>query len=90
MDSKRPKPTKSKHGTRSRYNLGCRCPRCAESNRAYANSRKEYQATYQARPAKEKNLTHGLYSAYKNGCRCARCTKANREYHREYQAENAA
>jgi hypothetical protein len=70
----------AKHGTRSRYNAGCRCDECRGAKRlAMGRQRRSGVAP-----------THGL-SGYRNyGCRCATCTAANSAYCRDlYQRRRA-
>jgi hypothetical protein len=56
------KRKEAKHGTRSRYNLGCSCDACREANRAESRARKGKTPP-----------RHGA-SGYQNyGCRCQVC-----------------
>lgn len=63
------------HGTRSRYEKGCRCQSCREANTAYKT---EWRAgnTRRGRPPK----THGTAYGYESfGCRCRPCTNAHNQ-----------
>lgn len=40
----RDKRTKAKHGTRSKYQVGCRCPECRAANAAYVRQRRKERA----------------------------------------------
>lgn len=76
--------TKRQHGTRSRFNLGCRCDPCRiadrEYKRAWAAARKgkepESWEEYIARISEGRE--HGASSYSKRGCRCDTCREANR------------
>ncbi len=66
------------HGTRNRYQAGCRCEDCMEALRAY---HKSLRLTGTA-------PNHGTVSGYKNyGCRCEPCRKAHRDYQRRMYDE---
>lgn len=60
------------HGTRSRYNLGCRCESCTEANREYKRGN----------PLPK----HGTRARYGAGCRCEACTFANARYMEAYRS----
>lgn len=70
-----PKKTVPLHGTRHRYNQGCRCAECRESV-------KMYQRTLIGREPPR----HGTPSAYTNyGCRCDLCRMAGSAHNRAYR-----
>jgi hypothetical protein len=70
----------AEHGTRGRYNKGCRCVRCREENRRAGAAMRERLAE-RGRVSPEL-IPHGR-SAYINwGCRCTVCLEANVEYRR--------
>lgn len=63
----------SSHGTKRRYNEGCRCEGCQEANRELG--RRTTQQLH-ARPAED--VPHGTAGGYRNwGCRCTPCAEAN-------------
>ena len=63
---KLPRNSSPTHGTRHRYNQGCRCPECTEVIREYMRGLKKKEAPH-----------HGTASGYMNyGCRCDRCKQA--------------
>jgi hypothetical protein len=56
----------AQHGTRSKYNGGCRCDDCREANRV---SHAEWELRVRGNPPE-----HGTENAYRNyGCRCQEC-----------------
>lgn len=67
---------RAQHGTRSKYNTGCRCDECRRALR-------EHMRSLQGKPAP----SHGL-SGYDNyGCRCDVCREAKRAKNaRRYRA----
>lgn len=70
-----PREPKKLHGTRNRYNQGCRCAECTETV-------KLYMRTLIGRPPRK----HGTKSAYVNyGCRCDPCKRAGAAHNREYR-----
>lgn len=74
----------SPHGTRSRYNKGCRCATCTRANRDYLE---RWRRAKGMKPQKY-GLTHGI-SCYSRGCRCEVGRAATSEYRRA-QARRAS
>lgn len=72
------------HGTRSRYNGGCRCADCTEAHRIWtSNRRAEHREARElvddrwvvTRP----DISHGRHTTYINySCGCEPCTAAHR------------
>ena len=72
-----PVPQRSRHGTRSRYNYGCRCDECRT---AATNQHREYLESVVLTPDDPR---HGTANAYRNyRCRCAPCKAAGAEANR--------
>jgi len=79
------------HGTRGRYNHGCRCDKCSEANRIYsreylqrkARAHREMLLPISAGPTK-----HGTVHTYMGGCRCTRCKIAARDDRRNRRNGN--
>lgn len=67
------------HGTRSRYNDGCRCDACREANRAYAESRRRAAGAVPLEDyiAEHRATDHGRAAVYQRGCRCEECRAWN-------------
>ena len=64
------------HGTRKRYDKGCRCDLCRQAVT-------EYMRNYRAkRSPSEENFKHGSYFGYSCGCRCELCVQHKHEYER--------
>lgn len=83
-----PKISKAKHGTRTKYNYGCRCSECqAVNRREHANG----SAIRAARVAEGfTDFTHGV-GGYSNwSCRCDVCCTAHHEKMRAQQASRLA
>jgi hypothetical protein len=79
------------HGTRGRYNKGCRCEPCAQANRTYSakHKRRQSQAIREMlQPISQGPAQHGTWSSYSKGCRCTRCAEAQRENSRNRQRTN--
>lgn len=71
-----------KHGSRSRYQRGCRCRRCVAANRAYG-LRWMMDSYWRNRRLHSEPPTHGTLRGYQHfGCRCEKCTEANTAYFR--------
>lgn len=76
-----------KHGTRTRYNDGCRCEECVEENRQDSvrrrRAREAARVMVDGRPVAV-GPEHGKVATYANwGCRCLPCTRANTDRSRE-------
>jgi hypothetical protein len=69
-----------RHGTLSRYELGCRCKPC----RSYQNTR---NARNRADRLASGRLSHGTRSAYDCGCRCPECKRARAEAYARLEKE---
>jgi transposase-like protein len=66
----------SEHGTRSRYNAGCRCEACTTVNRVVTYAR--IDETKRRAAAGLVEVPHGTTNGYRNyGCRCEECTWVN-------------
>ena len=52
------------HGTRARYQAGCRCPSCRAANAAYD------------RALRRGGRAHGTAKTYRDGCLCDNCSTA--------------
>jgi len=79
------------HGTRGKYNKGCRCEPCAQANRTYSakHKRRQTQAIREMlQPISQGPTQHGTWSSYSKGCRCIRCAEAQRENRRNRQRTN--
>jgi hypothetical protein len=79
------------HGTRGRYNKGCRCEPCAHANRTYSakHKRRQSQAIREMlQPISQGPTQHGTWTGYSKGCRCTRCAEAQRENRRNRQRTN--
>jgi hypothetical protein len=88
--------TVAEHGTRNRYQKGCRCETCKRANADYkaglqaANKARTQAATeaYHASGGEGgiPSLEHGKASTYLwLGCRCQQCKEAYREPNRRYK-----
>lgn len=63
------------HGTKYRYNRGCRCDECREASRRHQRSLRQKEPRQ-----------HGTVSAYINfACRCNPCRKAGSDNNRQYR-----
>lgn len=63
------------HGTRTKYNQGCRCITCTRANARYMR---------QYRGKEGDGLKHGVRWTYQHyHCRCEACKDANNEYARQ-------
>jgi predicted transcriptional regulator len=71
----------AQHGTRSKYNTGCRCEPCAEANRA---------AHWLYRNQPHEIPSHGNSGYVNHGCRCEVCKRANAAYQREQRERRRA
>ena len=93
------------HGTRQRYQKGCKCDQCSQANAAYkAGLQASHKARTQAAAKAHyeafgtvaiPTLTHGKASTRQwKGCPCAECEsaakEANRKYKRRYLARQLA
>jgi len=67
------------HGTRSRYNAGCRCEKCRKALRRYMRS-------LQGKPPPN----HGNSGYVNYGCRCDVCKAANSAYQRAQRLRKLA
>lgn len=65
----------SEHGTRSRYNAGCRCDDCTKANAEYVTEWRH--ATGRTDPARLTPPSHGISGYQRRGCRCDICRAAN-------------
>lgn len=64
----------ARHGVRSRYTAGCRCPRCTEAHNDYQRA---LQAKRRAHGLDRDDPRHGTPTGYDNhGCRCTPCRQA--------------
>jgi len=71
------------HGTRARYQAGCRCDACTAANAAYWQRRTAERRQLLAEGC---DVEHGKRSTYINwGCRCATCVQVNSEACAEYK-----
>jgi hypothetical protein len=61
-----------KHGTRSQYRKGCKCPACKAAEAAYKREQVSRAAT--------KTIPHGTVQGYVYKCRCEACVQAKRAY----------
>lgn len=69
----------SLHGSRGRYNVGCRCDECRRAMRDYNRSLRSRTPP-----------NHGTESAYRNfGCRCDACKRAGSKGNRRYRIRRA-
>jgi hypothetical protein len=89
----------AEHGSRSKYNDGCRCDECREANRWYKAAKQaanlsetaSRRAAYDQAGYSENDpaLHHGTLSTYEwYGCRCSDCKRAARKQWRHYQFMN--
>jgi hypothetical protein len=79
-----------KHGTRSRYNAGCRCVGCTAANRAY-NEQRRRAAGVIPLAVRFPLSPHGTTNRYvKYRCRCNECKAANTEAVRRQRAKKKA
>lgn len=62
------------HGTRKRYQKGCRCDACRAAEVEYT---RRYR---QARDTTAVDFPHGTHTGYACGCRCERCVSFKRGY----------
>lgn len=65
-----------RHGTRSAYTQGCRCPDCTEAARAYVTAWRRARGVAE----RAKGRTHGRRATYAAGCRCDACRAVERDY----------
>jgi len=70
------------HGTRKRYDKGCRCDLCREAAVSYA---REYRKRKD--PTAEGFAHHGAHFGYACGCRCNLCVSFKREYGRKIKTD---
>lgn len=63
------------HGTRSRYNHGCRCGECREANRVYVEARRRAAGMKPMVRSPEHSV-----AGYARGCRCEVCKEATSVY----------
>lgn len=75
----------SEHGTRSRYNQGCRCDGCRQANNDYTRRWSRARHGWKAQKY-GKTPTHGTIYCYNNGCRRPECRAAHAVRHREWQS----
>lgn len=75
------------HGTRGRYQSGCRCDECRE----FFNTRqRDYRARIRGTLAPD-DPRHGSTTGYGNyGCRCERCTQAAVDFNRDLKERTRA
>ena len=64
------------HGTRYRYDEGCRCDACIVAMRAYKQAQSEREPP-----------EHGVSGYFNFACRCQVCTEAGRRYQRQKNIE---
>ena len=85
-----------RHGSRTGYNLGCRCPKCSEAHSAYirvhyANSDRKGICIARLRELEHKeNPFHGTITGYSYGCRCDRCKNAAKQHYTSPEVRIAA
>lgn len=77
------KPREADHGTRSKYNTGCRCGPCLQSLRDYMRDRRESGDI-------PDGAAHGLSVAANYGCRCSTCLDAVKNRNREMRKRAAS
>ena len=65
------------HGTRKRYEKGCRCDLCRA---AATESVRRYRAR---KDPKSEGFKHGTLTGYACGCRCEECVQKSRQYQRQ-------
>ncbi len=81
------KANPERHGSRAKYDEGCRCRKCKEAGLAV---QRRWRAKAAAQLAAGRTDLHGL-SGYTNlGCRCDTCKTANRHYMREWRKRQKA
>jgi hypothetical protein len=73
--------TAARHGTRRRYDLGCRCVACTAHRSAYDRARRV--------PRVRTDVHEPSHSLYTNGCRCQPCREAHRQWCRQIRADRA-
>ena len=73
----------NEHGTRARYQRGCRCEPCREADRQY---RRQWQAGVRAAGS----FNHGLTGYVTHRCRCPVCKKVASEYYAARRAQKRA
>ena len=62
------------HGTRKRYQKGCRCNQCRA---AATRDKKKYRAS---KDFSDPNYFHGTVTGYDCGCRCEACKESRKQY----------
>lgn len=74
----------ARHGTKSKYDAGCRCEPCTRANRVSMERWREGAAALLA--VFPELVPHGTVGGYRNyGCRCRACTTAHSAAHAAYR-----